>query len=118
MHPRRRNRLRAPTVGEREESVEVVYALPDRQRLVTVSMPAGGLTAQAAVEQSGLLDEFPELREQSLVLGVFGAVCAADRPLRDRDRVEIYRPLRVDPRTQRRERAAARTASRNKGSQR
>jgi len=115
MHPRRRNRPRAPTVGEREQSVEVVYALPDRQRLVTVSMPAGGLTAQAAVEQSGLLDEFPELREQSLVLGVFGAVCAADRPLRDRDRVEIYRPLRVDPRAQRRQRAAAKPAGRSKG---
>jgi hypothetical protein len=101
-------------VGEREESVEVVYALPDRQRLVTVLMPARGLTAQAAVEQSGLLDEFPELRDRPLVLGVFGTVCTGDRPLRDSDREKIYRPLRVDPRAQRRERAAAR----NKGARR
>ncbi|MGL6224428.1 MAG: RnfH family protein [Steroidobacteraceae bacterium] len=101
-------------MGEREESVEVVYALPDRQRLVTVLMPAGGLTAQAAVEQSGLLDEYPELRDRPLVLGVYGTVCTGDRPLRDSDRVEIYRPLRVDPRAQRRERAAAR----NKGPRR
>ena len=101
-------------MGERAESVEVVYALPDRQRLVTVLMPAGGLTAQAAVEQSGLLDEFPELRDRPLVLGVYGTVCTGDRPLRDSDRVEIYRPLRVDPRAQRRERAAAR----NKGPRR
>jgi len=105
-------------VSEREESVEVVYALPDWQRLVTVLMPAGGLTAQTAVEQSGLLDEFPELRDRPLVLGVYGTVCAGDRPLRDRDRVEIYRPLRVDPRAQRRERAAARQTGRSKGPQR
>ncbi len=105
-------------MGEPEESVDVVYALPERQRLVTVSIPATGLSALAAVEQSGLLDEFPELRGQPLVLGVFGAVCAADRPLRDRDRVEIYRPLRVDPRAQRRQRAAARPAGRQKGPQR
>ena len=87
--------------------IEVVYALPEQQRLVTLPLPATGLTAQAAVDQSGLLDEFPELREQPLVLGVYGAVCAGDRKLRDRDRVEIYRPLRVDPRAQRRQRAAA-----------
>ncbi len=118
MHPHRRNRQRAPAVGEREESVAVVYALPDRQRMVIVSMPAGGLTAQAAVEQSGLLDEFPELRGQPLVLGVYGTVCAGTRPLSDRDRVEIYRPLRVDPRAQRRERAAARQTGRSKGPQR
>jgi putative ubiquitin-RnfH superfamily antitoxin RatB of RatAB toxin-antitoxin module len=52
------------------------------------------------------LDEFPELRERPLVLGIYGMGCTPDCPLRDRDRVEIYRPLRVDPRAQRRERAA------------
>lgn len=93
-------------MGEGAPRIDVVYALPDRQRLVTLPLPPGGLTALAAVEQSGLLDEFPELRERDLVLGVYGAVCPADRALRDRDRVEIYRPLRVDPRAQRRERAA------------
>jgi hypothetical protein len=86
--------------------VEVVYALPDRQRVVTLAIPEAGLTAQAAVEHSGLLDEFPELRDRPLVLGLYGTVCAPDRPLRDQDRVEVYRPLRVDPRAQRRERAA------------
>jgi putative ubiquitin-RnfH superfamily antitoxin RatB of RatAB toxin-antitoxin module len=87
--------------------VEVVYALPDRQRIVTLALPEEGLTAQAAVERSGLQDEFPELRDRRLVLGIYGEVCAPDRPLRDRDRVEIYRPLRVDPREQRRARAAS-----------
>jgi hypothetical protein len=94
-------------VGQGAYKVEVVYALPDRQRVVTLVLPEVGLTAQAAVEQSGLLDEFPELRGRPLVLGIYGTVCPPDRPLRDRDRVEIYRPLRVDPRVQRRERAAS-----------
>ena len=93
-------------MGDGTAKVEVVYALPERQRVVTLAMPEVGLTAQAAFELSGLLDEFPELRDQPLVLGIYGTVCAPDRVLRDRDRVEVYRPLRVDPRAQRRERAA------------
>jgi putative ubiquitin-RnfH superfamily antitoxin RatB of RatAB toxin-antitoxin module len=93
-------------VGEGTARVEVVHALPDLQRVVTLAIPETGLTAQAAVERSGLLDEFPSLRDRPLVLGIYGTVCAPDRPLRDRDRVEIYRPLQVDPRAQRRERAA------------
>ena len=93
-------------MGEGTARVEVAFALPDRQRVVTLALPEAGLTAREAVERSGLLDEFAGLREQPLVLGIYGAVCAPDRPLRDRDRVEIYRPLQVDPRVQRRERAA------------
>jgi hypothetical protein len=93
-------------VGEGAAKVEVVYALPDQQRVVTLAMPEAGLTARAAFELSGLRDEFPELRDQPLILGIYGTVCAPDRALRDRDRVEVYRPLRVDPRVQRRERAA------------
>jgi hypothetical protein len=93
-------------VGDGAAHVEVVYALPDRQRVVTLALPEAGFTAQAAVERSGLLDEFPSLRDRPLVLGIYGTVCSPDRPLRNRDRVEIYRPLQVDPRAQRRERAA------------
>jgi hypothetical protein len=103
-------------MGEGGPKVEVVYALPDRQRVVALALPGTGLTAQSAVEQSGLLDEFPELRERPLVLGIFGAACAPHQALRDRDRVEIYRPLRVDPRSQRRERATK--TARNSGRKR
>jgi len=99
-----------------EATVEIVYALPERQRVVQLALPATGLTAAAAVERSGLLDEFPDLRGRPLVLGIYGSVCAPDRPLRDRDRVEIYRPLQVDPRAQRRERAA--NAARSTGRKR
>ncbi len=92
--------------GPREE-VEVVYALPDRQRVIRLALPETGLTARQAVEQSGLPHEFPDIGRRPLVLGIFGAVCDADRPLREGDRVEIYRPLAHDPRAIRRDRAAA-----------
>jgi putative ubiquitin-RnfH superfamily antitoxin RatB of RatAB toxin-antitoxin module len=87
--------------------VEVVYALPERQHLVELDLPTDGLTARQAVERSGLLQALPELATQTLALGVFGEVCEDSRPLRDGDRVEIYRPLKHDPRAMRRERAAA-----------
>jgi uncharacterized protein len=95
-------------------TVEVVYALPDRQRVVELDLPVDGLTAAQAVERSGLLREFPDLAEGPLVLGIFGVVCDASRPLRKGDRVEIYRPLRHDPRAMRRERAAAASRRRRK----
>ncbi|HET9693365.1 MAG TPA: RnfH family protein [Steroidobacteraceae bacterium] len=87
--------------------VEVVCALPDQQCVVELGLPAEGLTAAQAVERSGLLQQFPDLSAHGPVLGIFGAVCEPSRPLRDGDRVEIYRPLKHDPRELRRERAAA-----------
>jgi uncharacterized protein len=91
--------------------VEVACAFPDRQRVVTLPLPDAGLTAGQAVSASGLLDAFPELSAQPLVVGIYGEVCEPDRLLRDGDRVEIYRPLRHDPRALRRERAATRKKS-------
>lgn len=91
---------------EAVRAVEVAYALPERQRVVTLPLPDSGLTAGEAVDRSGLLQEFPEIAAHALVLGIYGSVCDPSRPLRDGDRVEIYRPLRHDPRASRRERAA------------
>lgn len=83
-------------------TVEVVYATPDDQRIVTVQcLP--GLTAGAAVAASGLLEEFPEIAARSLVLGVYGEPVEPDKALSPGDRVEICRPLVRDPRTLRRE---------------
>jgi putative ubiquitin-RnfH superfamily antitoxin RatB of RatAB toxin-antitoxin module len=86
--------------------VEVVYALPDRQRAVFVARTAG-MTAMDAVTASGLLEEFPELAGgRRLDLGVFGQLVAASHVLADGDRVEIYRALKADPREMRRRLAA------------
>jgi putative ubiquitin-RnfH superfamily antitoxin RatB of RatAB toxin-antitoxin module len=81
--------------------VEVVYAMPDQQPTVTVVFEPG-LTAGGAVELSGLIERYPEIKQHPLILGIFGERVAADRAVEAGDRVEICRPLRVDPRDMRR----------------
>jgi putative ubiquitin-RnfH superfamily antitoxin RatB of RatAB toxin-antitoxin module len=85
--------------------VEVVCALPDRQRIVTLSLPPG-TTARDAVLQSQLGSEFPELNIAVAPLAVYGVRVADDYVLGDGDRIDILRPLRRDPREARRELAA------------
>ena len=85
--------------------VQVTYALPERQDIVTVELPEGA-TAQQAVEASGLLQKYPDIDLAKNKLGVFARLVKADQALRDRDRVEIYRPLIADPKEVRRQRAA------------
>jgi len=86
--------------------VEVVYALQEKQRVVTVGF-VDGLTATGALELSGLAREFPELAADLPALGIYGRVVPPDHRLRPGDRVEIYRRLKADPRETRRRRAAA-----------
>ena len=86
--------------------VEVAYAWPERQLILPVEVPRG-TTAIEAVRLSGIEEQFPEIEPGKNRLGVFGKLCKQDRPLIAGDRVEIYRPLIVDPRTARRELAAA-----------
>lgn len=85
--------------------VQVVHALPDRQRIVTLPHRED-MTAMDAVVESGLLQEFPQLADRPLALGIFGQVVDAARLLEAGDRVEIYRPLKADPRETRRRLAA------------
>jgi len=85
--------------------VEVVYALPERQSLVALDVE-DGCTVLQAVSLSGLAEQYPEL-QQSMMLGVFGR--RVEKPdeviLREGDRVEIYRPLLIDPKAVRKQRA-------------
>lgn len=92
---------------EKAESitVEVAYALRDRQELVTLTLPAGA-TVREAVERSGLPEKFPEIDPVKNKLGVFAKLVKPDAALRDHDRVEIYRPLIADPKAVRQRRAA------------
>jgi uncharacterized protein len=86
-------------------NIEVCYALPARQEMVRVSLPVGCTVGQA-VEASGLLQKHPEISlEQTHKVGVFGKLAKLESPLRDQDRVEIYRPLIADPKEVRRKRA-------------
>lgn len=80
--------------------VEVVRARPERAEVVTLELPAGA-TVRDALAASGL-----EVELQSHAFGIFGKRARLDQPLADGDRVEIYRPLAVDPKEARRRRAS------------
>ena len=85
-------------------SVEVVYALPERQVLLALEVEEG-TTALRAIEQSGILRQFPQADPRRDGVGLFGKQVPPDTRLRDGDRVEIYRRLIADPKAKRRERA-------------
>lgn len=85
--------------------VEVVYAKPERQEIASLSLPEGSTVGQA-IEASGLLAKHPEIDLAKNKLGIYAKLAKPDTALRDRDRVEIYRPLIADPKEVRKQRAA------------
>jgi len=85
-------------------SVEVIYALPQQQPLLRVSL-AEGATVEDAIRLSGVLEAFPEIDLGKNKLGIFSKLVKLDEAVRDKDRVEIYRPLIADPKEVRRKRA-------------
>ena len=86
-------------------NVDVCYARRDTQEIVHLRLPEGS-TVQRAVEASGLLQKHPEIDlAKGNKLGIFAKLVKADTVLRDKDRVEIYRPLIADPKEVRRKRA-------------
>jgi putative ubiquitin-RnfH superfamily antitoxin RatB of RatAB toxin-antitoxin module len=94
-------------------AIEVAYALPDTQRIVAVDVPVGA-TALDAVKQSGIEQFFDELTiSDDLKLGVFGKAVSASHVLSVGERIEIYRPLKIDPKEVRKQRAAKAKADKN-----
>ncbi|SJM93914.1 RnfH family protein [Crenothrix polyspora] len=85
--------------------IEIAYATSHKQRLVAVQIPAGS-TVEQAIWVSGLLNEFPEIDLKQTKVGIFGSVCDLDQLLKQGDRVEIYRPLVLEPKAARLQRAA------------
>ncbi|WIO75658.1 RnfH family protein [Porticoccaceae bacterium LTM1] len=92
-------------------TVEVAYALPDKQKIIEMQVEEG-TTARQAVLASGIDNHFPGIDLENARLGIFGQALgtkgleAAERyQLQPRDRVEIYRPLIADPKEVRRKRA-------------
>ena len=84
--------------------VEVVYALPAQQPLLRVQL-AEGATVEDAIRASGVLETHPEIDLAKNKVGVFSKLVKLDETVRDKDRVEIYRPLIADPKEVRRKRA-------------
>lgn len=94
--------------------LSVVYAPKARELAeVRLVLPAP-CTVLQALQQSGLLERYPEIDHHQVLIGVWGRRVTLEQCLRDLDRVEIYRPLRVDPKVARRERFA-RQGSRGTG---
>jgi hypothetical protein len=91
--------------------VEVVYGLPEKQKLIQLNVPVD-TTALQAVEQSGIVQSFPQIDLDNCKMGIFAQVLGtkglaepSEYQLQERDRVEIYRPLIADPKEVRRRRA-------------
>ncbi len=98
-------------------SVEVAYALPERQEIIPLEVPVG-TTAYEAVLRSGITDRFPQINLDKDPMGIFSQPMdgkklplAAEYILEHRDRVEIYRPLQIDPKQARLQRAAKKKGS-------
>lgn len=85
--------------------VEVAYARPEKQVIIPVRVEAGE-SAEAAIHASGILQRFPEINLSVNSIGIFGKLIKLDQPLRQMDRVEIYRELIADPKEVRKKRAA------------
>lgn len=83
-------------------NVEIVFATAETQELLTL-MLSPGATVAAAVSASGLMRRFPDVDFDRLQAGIWGHPVARDRVLADGDRVEIYRPLELDPKEARRQ---------------
>ncbi|HTH95589.1 MAG TPA: RnfH family protein [Rhodocyclaceae bacterium] len=81
--------------------IEVVRAFPENQVLIPLELPVGS-TLRQALEVAHL----PDVDMATGKFGIYGKLAVPDTILRDRDRIEIYRPLIADPKEVRRARAA------------
>ena len=84
--------------------VEVAYALPNQQLIIPISIPPEA-NVEAAIRASGILEKFPEIDLNMNQIGIFSKLSKLDSPLRNLDRIEIYRSLIADPKEARKQRA-------------
>ncbi len=80
-------------------AIEVAFALPDEQVIYPLRVPPGTTAAQAVAQIAQRLPAGTVMDD----LGIFGRRVKPDQQLREGDRVELYRPLKADPKVVRRE---------------
>ena len=85
--------------------VEVVYGLAEEQALLSVDVPDGSPVKDVIIA-SNISKQFPEIDLEKVKVGIFGKLTKMDHIVRERDRIEIYRPLIADPKDVRKRRAA------------
>jgi len=77
-------------------NIGVAYVTPIHKVWIRMEMP-DGCSAEEAITRSGILTQFPEIDLNTQKVGIFGRIVRLTQPLEDGDRVEIYRPITVDP---------------------
>ena len=87
-------------------SIEVAHAATPEEVIVIPLQVAPGTTVTEAIRQSGILQRCPAIDINVNRAGIFGRPAALDAVVADGDRIEIYRPLRADPKEARRRRAS------------
>ena len=85
--------------------VEIAYALPEEQVIISIKVPIK-YNVKQAIEKSDIQKKFPSIDLSKNKVGIFGKKTTLDHVLKNRDRIEIYRPLILDPKEMRRKRAA------------
>lgn len=84
--------------------IELIFAPnPDEQCLLCLH-PSAPLTAKEAIRQSGLIERYPDFPLLDFPCGIYGKKIHPDTLLKAGDRLEIYRPLQLDPKTARKRR--------------
>ncbi|MBU6491707.1 MAG: RnfH family protein [Burkholderiales bacterium] len=89
--------------------IQVCYAQPDGQTLLELNVPPGA-TIEQAIRCSGVLARHPEIDLERQRVGIFGQLKPLDTPVQSGDRIEIYRPLKADPKEARQRRVAKKRA--------
>jgi putative ubiquitin-RnfH superfamily antitoxin RatB of RatAB toxin-antitoxin module len=84
-------------------NVGVCYAEIDRQLWMRIEVPDSS-TIEETITLSGVLKLYPEINLSSQKVGIFGKIATLDTPVKEGDRVEIYRQITVDPQTVQRRR--------------
>lgn len=77
-------------------NVGVCYAEAERQTWLRLEVPEDS-TIQQAIELSGLLKQYPQINLEIQKVGIFGKLSKLDAPVKDGDRIEIYRKITADP---------------------
>jgi uncharacterized protein len=98
--------LAAPTAATDTVVVELAYARPEQQTLLALNVPPGSTVVQV-IEQSGLLKRYPEIDLASNTVGIWSRPVPLSQRVQAGDRIEIYRPLLLDPTTTLRQREKA-----------
>jgi putative ubiquitin-RnfH superfamily antitoxin RatB of RatAB toxin-antitoxin module len=89
--------------------IEIVYAQSQRSIAKSLSLPPGALIADA-LKLAAMDAEFQGLDMANATVGIYGQVAGRDRPLKNGDRIEIYRPLLEEPKLARRKRASSKAS--------